>query len=856
MSAKVNRSLSLATDEHQQQHQSVGDWRAVTPCRFFLAGSCTKGTSCPFLHDIKSSNNSDTDPQEPKQTGINSRFTVDSGDSKPICKYYKIGVCKYGAKCIYVHDDGQLPQNAAAEPPVDEDKKDDFTRTIGGAFVQFDAGARVSKICLPGDFSAARISGLRQNTSKESVRDMLAEKSLHVSVDDICTFHMEGSYGATVTSDDASFSKRLCSLIQPGCTWGGSKIMVTPIAAPMPSGHNARRVDCKKVHVSWHKAVKIVWLNFGNGDIASRVSDMFSKGTYRVLDQRVTAATASRAESVAPSRPARGNHVAWTVVLTDVPAAAQERDILRAITHERNKPHHVEMGAPTYSTDEEEAWAIIRSLLTNIGPLEYCDPPLETNANSRRVKATARFLDEADARRASMELDKMELPFHRKARLTVQMVYSAKFKVAINVFDAVQSRIVAQQTTWKDNISFRAYKPTGPLQRFRVLKIEGESAENVVSAKADLESILAGAVATDNDATLWHSSLKANGKLFQAIKTLEKELSVTILRDKVKSELRLFGAQRRCEDAQRRLAQLIRMESGSNSSRAIELEPQKFFWACHGGFRTIAGQLGQEKVLFDIISTPKKIIVSGSLEDYDLAVAIMEGRKQVSERVEQPKAHDTAQECSVCWTEADAPVKMKCGHIYCLECFEDSCTKANTTAGEFMILCHGNQGNCRSVMSVEDLQTYLSSAALETVLELSFSSHVKRNPNTFRYCPSPDCDFVYRVSSAARTQNCSNCLRPTCSACHEPHIGMSCAEHQDLKSGGFAAFMKLKKKLGIKDCPKCATPLEKVSGCNHMTCAACKAHICWVCLMTFANGPAVYEHMGKLHGGHIDLPGG
>ncbi|KAG8422304.1 hypothetical protein J3459_010458 [Metarhizium acridum] len=456
---------------------------------------------------------------------------------------------------------------------------------------------------------------------------------------------------------------------------------------------------------------------------------------------------------------------------------------------------------------------MIRSLLTNIGPLEYCEDPLETSANARR------------------------------------------FKVAINVFDAVKSQIVAQQTTWKDkNISSRAYNPTGPLQRFRVLKIEGELAENVVSAKADLESILAGVVATDNDATLWHSSLKGNGQLFQAIKSLEKELSVTILRDKVKSELRLFGSQRRCEDAQNRLAELIRMASGSNSSRVIELEPEKFFWACHGGFRTIAGQLGPEKVLFDIISTPKKIIISGSLEDYDLAVAIMEGRKQVPERVEKLKLDDTAQECSICWTEADTPIKTECGHIYCLECFEDSCTKANATGGDFTILCHGNQGNCRSVVSVEDLQTYLSSAALEAVLEQSFSCHIKRNPNMFRYCPSPDCNFIYRVSSAARTQNCSNCLRPTCSACHEPHIDMSCAEHQDLKSGRFAAFMKLKKKLGIKDCPKCATPLEKVSGCNHMTCAACKAHICWVCLMTFPNGAAVYDHMWKLHGGHIDLP--
>jgi aspartyl/asparaginyl-tRNA synthetase len=40
-----------------------------------------------------------------------------------------------------------------------------------------------------------------------------------------------------------------------------------------------------------------------------------------------------------------------------------------------------------------------------------------------------------------------------------------------------------------------------------------------------------------------------------------------------------------------------------------------------------------------------------------------------------------------------------------------------------------------------------------------------------------------------------------------------------------------------------------LTGCNHMTCAGCKAHVCWVYMAVFDIGGPCYAHMTKAHGG-------
>ncbi|RYP47141.1 hypothetical protein DL768_006751 [Monosporascus sp. mg162] len=468
---------------------------------------------------------------------------------------------------------------------------------------------------------------------------------------------------------------------------------------------------------------------------------------------------------------------------------------------------------------------MVRSLLTKIGPVEFWEVTLESTA--KRFKAKARFLDETDARDAMSQLNGKELPFHKNGKLTVKMVYSAKFKVRSDIYNAVVSRVSTHVDAWKKkHVFLRAYPSS------RMLKIEGESDTEVASSKAILDSILGGVVAKDDQR--------------------QQELGVVVVRNKAKQELRLFGTENKINEAQRQLANLFRIEA--SSAHAIELDPPKFDWAMCGGFNTITNRLGTEKAALDILSSPKKIIISSSLEDYDLALALVNGR----ELVDQPKSETAsgaavAEDCSVCWTEADSPVRTACDHVYCQDCFENGCAALSVSEADFVLSCHGDQGNCNRAISLKDMHKHLSSAVFEDALERSFASYVRRHPNELRFCPTPDCGYVYRVTRSAKTHTCSNCLQPTCSACHEPHVDMTCAEYKDIQSGGYAAFKKLKEETGIKDCPKCKTPIEKVAGCNHMKCIGCNVHICWVCMMTFSSGGPVYDHMSKMHGGHIDL---
>jgi hypothetical protein len=727
--------------------------------------------------------------------------------------------------------------------PAQEEKfRDSWTRELGGALVEFKDGAAVAKVSHPTDFSAVRLSKLPEGSSPASVVVLLSTIGVVVPADDVRVITQKdmAACSADVKVEDPTFAKTLADKLRrlPAT----SHIDAVPIPVPMPPGSSLHRIDCRRVQCSWNRAAHTAWLGFEEMEMALEVHKRFNDGVYRVRGCNVKACAPARAK------------VNWSLsnvmmMLTDLDSAVTERDIERAIP-QVHTPHRISMGRAAYTIDEDVAATRVQSMLLKHGALESWE--VSTNPDGKRVKAQARFFDEAHARKAARSLNKTILPFSAKARLTVRLIISAKFKISARIYDALQQRLGAETPVWQsDKLYFVAYPPQ---KGYRVLKVEGENIGPVAEAKETIERIIGGEVVRKDGQDVWNTDLGRNGDQYKKVQQVGQEYGVVVMRDIRKSQLRVFGPEEACNKAMEALSALVQDGvSKSNILDAIELGPEEFRWACRGGFKALTSYLGGNKVTLDIVSTPSRILISGSKADYTSALAFI--TRGGAEPTTTPSASDTpTMDCSVCWVEAEDPIRTSCDHVYCLDCFHNLCQAEGSSSADFHISCVGGAGTCEKTLALPELQELLSSAAFEAVLDASFASYIRRHPASFCYCPTPDCGQIYRTSSSSATENstmfiCAKCLMPTCTACHAPHPNMTCAEHKYDVSGGDEAFQKIKRELGIKDCPKCKTAMEKTEGCNHMTCGGCGAHICWVCLAAFRTSVECYAHLNRKHGG-------
>lgn len=493
------------------------------------------------------------------------------------CSFYQRGLCRNGRACPYRHQESSAPdvkpiaKSAADDARPAEEK---VTRTISGALVHFDAGAAVTKVAFTSDLSTVQLTRLPHDSTPASVLDLLRSRAVDTSmVSPIRVVRGEPYSSARVEAEDPSFADSVVAKFIISHQGTGVSATRIPVDTFSGSDSSALRVDCKKVHCSWHKPSKTVWLNFGNDRIAKRVSEKFQKGEYKILDQMAH-----------PTNPERGagahNPRAWTVCLTDVPSNATETDIIRAIRSEGDRPRGVQVGKPTYAADAETCATKIQSLFTAIGPLEWWEFTPDTTG--KRMKASARFSKEEDAKEAVTMFHNSPLPFQKTAKLTVQLVYSARFKVSSLIYNAVERQIRANIPQWKMKyLHFTVYDQPQPPKWYRTLKLEGEDGKNVAEAKNVVSDILAGTIAKEGSLSVWQLSLRGDGEISRKLAQLQRQTGVIILRNKAKSQLRLFGPPSKCEEAQAAISNIIKTTRSKDF--AIELDDDRYLWARLGG---------------------------------------------------------------------------------------------------------------------------------------------------------------------------------------------------------------------------------------------------------------------------------
>lgn len=226
--------------------------------------------------------------------------------------------------------------------------------------------------------------------------------------------------------------------------------------------------------------------------------------------------------------------------------------------------------------------------------------------------------------------------------------------------------------------------------------------------------------------------------------------------------------------------------------------------------------------------------------------------------------------CDVCFNERIGAACMKfydCDHIFCRDCLSEYFTVQIREGAVKNLSCpttkcesQAQPSQVESLVS-QDMYSKYEKFLLQTALDTMSDMEI---------CPRPNCQARVLMEVDSTIGECPNCTYAFCIFCKKASHGVApcsikTAEFKKLKDDWEQAneeersFMEKKfgrKKLqhvleevvsdewvkaNSKKCPKCGLSIQKIEGCNKMTCSKCRSHFCWLCNDILANGNP-YHH--------------
>ncbi|OAA59512.1 Zinc finger, C6HC-type [Akanthomyces lecanii RCEF 1005] len=737
-------------------------------CAFYQRGQgrCTRGATCTFLHVEQTEGIA----RYGYHASVPPRSRALHATSWP-CDYSPVAPSSWPQSNAHATSSRTETEDAIALEETTIPEKA-WVRRIKGVNVTFGPGATIATIALPWHFSAVRFTHLAEEFHKSDIAEYLHhELGIQVPEERIATLPVCGGKGAAdVTMDEADFARKLVDALND------DKTVEFRAEEVIPHHHRSARfgsISGNKVSCSWHKPSWTATLSFPSAEAAQQVYNGFAIREYK-LAPNVTGM---------PSRPEADDGPspsAWKVKLHHVPSSINRVDVLESIPS-MLRPKLITQSCRSYTARLEDSAKTILKSLMNIGPLDHNS--ITTRTESQRYKLIARFVDAKHATKAVQELNKHPLPFHAHGKLTVQRIYTVRIRVPGHVYAAASQDIKALYSAWKGHNIFATIGPEN--KGFRTIRIEGICPDRVAEAQAAIERIVAGEQLTEDDEKLWSASFATNAWAYNEMRFIERQIGVLILCDRQQRSLNMLGPRAVFREARLAIQKLCHQDPRAEYS--ISLDPadrEALTWLLNGGFQHIGRIVGRDKLALDIVDQPRRLIISGSEADLQVAQEIWYNRHQIPE----PESSLGPEDCSLCGFQAEYPVNTRCQHLYCATCFEDMCfCGASSPVRTPAVRCYGDAGKCQQILTLSDIQENLSSSALERIFERIFVTFVSQNSDMYRYCPTHSCEQVYRVEErkdgaepvAEFEFNCPQCMVAICSRCHVSHETLHCPLHDD-----------------------------------------------------------------------------
>ncbi|XP_075397863.1 E3 ubiquitin-protein ligase RNF14 isoform X1 [Tenrec ecaudatus] len=241
------------------------------------------------------------------------------------------------------------------------------------------------------------------------------------------------------------------------------------------------------------------------------------------------------------------------------------------------------------------------------------------------------------------------------------------------------------------------------------------------------------------------------------------------------------------------------------------------------------------------------------------------------DQAQQKKCFDgTLFLCPICFCAKLGSACMRfleCKHVYCKACLKDY-FEIQIRDGQVQCL-NCPEPKCPSVATPGQVKELVEAELFARYDRLLLQSTLDLMADVV-YCPRPCCQLPVMQEPGCTMGICSSCKFAFCSLCRLTYHGVSpckvtAEKLVDLRDEYLQADEATKRFLeqrfgkrviqkaleemeskewlekNAKSCPCCGTPIEKLDGCNKMTCTGCMQYFCWICMGTLSRANP-YKH--------------
>lgn len=169
--------------------------------------------------------------------------------------------------------------------------------------------------------------------------------------------------------------------------------------------------------------------------------------------------------------------------------------------------------------------------------------------------------------------------------------------------------------------------------------------------------------------------------------------------------------------------------------------------------------------------------------------------------------------CSICGDTSPGYelVRLSCGHQHCQDCLSQNYQVAINDSTAY-------PPRCCTDLPLAETAFVLTDAQAKAVLALREAHQASLIVTCFS-CQGD----IYLSELGKDAAYCISCEKLTCTTCKKEMHSDLCPEDPETES-----LKKLAKEEGWTQCPKCSRVINRISGCNSMTCL-CKTHFCFRC---------------------------